>query len=89
MVVFHISLVHCRHPYSRNHQQAISNGSGFIVSPDGLVLTNAHVVANKMMGNQFVKVKLHDGRMLDGRVVAVDSVSDLAAIKIEGVVSLD
>ena len=63
-----------RHPYRGNRQVPISNGSGFVVSQDGLVLTNAHVVANKMLGNQFVKVKLHDGRILDGTVIAVDSV---------------
>ncbi|XP_072029697.1 serine protease HTRA2, mitochondrial-like [Amphiura filiformis] len=77
-----------RHPYRGNRQVPISNGSGFIVSPDGLILTNAHVVANKMLGNQFVKVKLHDERVLDGTVIAVDSVSDLAAVKIEGVSNL-
>ncbi|XP_022080903.1 serine protease HTRA2, mitochondrial-like [Acanthaster planci] len=72
-----------RHPMMGRQQIPISNGSGFIVSPDGLVLTNAHVVANKIRGQQSVKVKLPDGRMVDGHVVAVDSVSDLAAVKID------
>jgi Do/DeqQ family serine protease len=54
-------------------------GSGFIVSGDGLVLTNAHVVdsADK------VEVKLKDGRTFNGRVVGTDSVTDVAVIKIE------
>lgn len=66
----------------------IANGSGFIVSADGLILTNAHVVANKMVRNQEVMVKLYDGRMVKGDVIAIDSVSDLAAIKVYTSVSI-
>ncbi|XP_076470945.1 serine protease HTRA2, mitochondrial-like [Babylonia areolata] len=58
----------------------VSNGSGFIVRSDGLVVTNAHVVGNKST----VKVRLLDGKELSGWVIAVDPVSDLAAIKIDG-----
>ena len=63
---------------------AISNGSGFIVRSDGLVLTNAHVVANKAE----VNVKLPDGRTLKGVVQAVDQISDLATIRMFGEVSI-
>ncbi|KAJ8026376.1 Serine protease HTRA2, mitochondrial [Holothuria leucospilota] len=66
----------------RREQIPISNGSGFIVSADGLILTNAHVVANKMVRNQEVMVKLYDGRVVKGDVIAIDSVSDLAAVKV-------
>ena len=59
----------------------MSNGSGFIVRQNGLILTNAHVVANK----QIVVVKLHDERVFEGTVTAVDPVSDLATIKIDAV----
>ena len=59
----------------------VSQGSGFIVREDGLILSNAHVVANKMN----VVVQLKDGRRFDGVVQAVDSVSDLATIKINAV----
>lgn len=54
-------------------------GSGFIVSADGHVITNAHVVEKA----DTVKVTLRDGRTLAGRVVGVDPVTDVAAIKIE------
>jgi S1-C subfamily serine protease len=54
-------------------------GSGFIVSTDGHMITNAHVVE----GADTVKVTLRDGRSFDGKVVGIDPVTDVAAIKIE------
>ena len=53
-------------------------GSGFIVSADGRLVTNAHVVS----GSDTVEVKLKDGRTFEGKVVGVDSVTDVAAVKI-------
>jgi serine protease Do len=53
-------------------------GSGFIVSPDGYVLTNAHVVADASE----VTVKLTDRREFVAKVVGVDKRSDVALIKI-------
>ena len=69
-----------RHPFT-GRMTGVSNGSGFIVAENGVILTNAHVVANK----QSVIVKLHDGRSFQGAVQAVDPVSDLATVKINGV----
>lgn len=54
-------------------------GSGFILSEDGRVLTNAHVVAD----TDVVQVTLKDGRTYEGRVVGVDSVTDVAAVQIQ------
>ena len=54
-------------------------GSGFIVSADGLILTNAHVVD----GAQEVDVKLTDKREFRAKVLGVDKRSDVAVIKIE------
>lgn len=54
-------------------------GSGFIISSDGQLLTNAHVVA----GADTVQVLLQDGRSLTGKVVGLDPVTDVAAIKVE------
>lgn len=59
----------------------IAYGSGFIVEPDGLILTNAHVVQR----HNKVKVKLADGRVFDGSVLAIDPVSDLAVVRIDAV----
>lgn len=54
-------------------------GSGFILSQDGRLLTNAHVVA----GADTVEVTLKDGRTFEGRVVGSDPVTDVAAVKID------
>lgn len=69
-----------RHPFT-GKQVTTSNGSGFIVRSDGVILTNAHVVANKSS----VAVRLHDGRVLTGTVQAIDPISDLATVKVTAV----
>lgn len=57
-----------------------SLGSGFIVSADGYVVTNHHVVD----GADQIKVNLNDRRELDAEVIGSDKRSDLALLKIEG-----
>ncbi len=54
-------------------------GSGFIVSADGIILTNAHVVD----GAQKVTVKLTDRREFEARVIGADAKSDVAVLKID------
>ncbi|WP_343583225.1 DegQ family serine endoprotease [Herbaspirillum sp.] len=54
-------------------------GSGFIISPDGVILTNAHVVD----GAQEVVVKLTDRREFKAKVLGVDKQSDIAVIRID------
>jgi len=53
-------------------------GSGFIVSPDGVILTNAHVVADA----DEVIVKLTDKREFKAKVIGIDKPSDVAVLKI-------
>ncbi len=60
------------------HRPASGVGSGFIVSPDGYVLTNAHVVADASE----VTVKLTDRREFAAKVIGIDKASDVALIKI-------
>lgn len=55
-------------------------GSGMIYRADGLIVTNAHVVA----GADTVDVKLNDGREFKGKVVGSDQRTDVAVVKING-----
>jgi serine protease Do len=55
-------------------------GSGVIVSRDGYILTNYHVVH----GADEIQVKTSDGRTFDASIVGVDSLSDVAVIKLKG-----
>jgi len=55
-------------------------GSGFIISPDGYVLTNAHVVD----GADEMYVTLTDKREFKAKIVGVDKRTDVAVVKIEG-----
>lgn len=56
-------------------------GSGFIISPDGYILTNNHVVDNAAKDG--LTVRLKDGRKMPATLVGSDPKSDLAVIKIE------
>ena len=67
-------------PQQAEPRQQMSQGSGFIVSADGYVMTNAHVIR----GADKITVVLHDGRELDGSVVGADAHTDIAIVKIEG-----
>ncbi len=53
-------------------------GSGVIISPDGYILTNNHVID----GAKDIKVTLHDRRVLTGHVVGADKLTDLAVVKV-------
>src|SRR5438876_5424003 len=66
-------------PRGRGSQPVQSEGSGFIVRPDGYIFTNFHVVeaADK------IDVKLKDGREFPAKVVGTDEKTDVAVIKIE------
>jgi serine protease Do len=54
-------------------------GSGFIIDKEGYILTNAHVV----IGSSEINVSLEDGRMFPGIIKGIDTLMDLAVIKIE------
>jgi serine protease Do len=61
-----------------------STGSGFVIEPGGLIVTNAHVVEDA----DFLQVRLADGRRFPGKVVGQDARVDLALVRIEGASNL-
>lgn len=65
-------------PQPRDRGMRVSMGSGFIISPDGYVLTNNHVVD----GADQVTVRLSDRRELDAKVVGTDAQYDIALLKL-------
>ena len=65
-------------PTRPNQQVQRGTGSGFIVSSDGLILTNAHVLE----GADRVTVTLKDGRTIEGTVMGTDRLTDLAVVKV-------
>ncbi|KAL7990553.1 hypothetical protein Chor_013983 [Crotalus horridus] len=75
--VVHIELFR-RLPFTKREVPAAS-GSGFIVSEDGLIVTNAHVVTNKNR----VKVELKNGVTYDAKIKDIDEKADIALIKID------
>jgi len=62
-------------------------GSGFVLSSDGLVLTNNHVVETAANGGA-IKVQFQDGRSASARIIGRDPSSDLAVVRAEGVSGL-
>src|SRR5688500_12060540 len=56
-----------------------STGSGFVIDPTGMIVTNAHVVEQA----EWIQVRLPDGRRFNGRIVGLDNRVDLALVKIE------
>jgi len=66
-------------PQGQPNMPTHGQGSGFIVSPDGLVLTNAHVVK----GASDVVVKLTDRREFRAKVLGADPKTDVAVLKID------
>src|SRR6185437_11885955 len=66
-------------PAPRGPLRPFGLGSGFIVSADGYIVTNAHVVENA----EEIKVRLTDKRELRAKVIGVDMRSDVAVIKVD------
>ncbi|AKK05337.1 trypsin-like serine protease with C-terminal PDZ domain [Corynebacterium mustelae] len=65
-----------------------SEGSGSIISPDGYVLTNNHVVESAGQETAEITVTMNDGSTHSARFIAGDVNTDVAVIKIEGVADL-
>jgi serine protease Do len=66
-------------PQNPSPQPAVGQGSGFIISQDGYILTNNHVAGQ----TEKLEVTLSDGRTLDAKVIGTDAQTDVALIKVE------
>src|SRR4030095_16437783 len=73
------SVVHVRVRSTRQGQGAQGSGSGTILSPDGLVLTNNHVVE----GASAIELALTDSRRVAARVLGRDPDTDIAVLRAE------
>ena len=66
--------------FNRSGQIRTSLGSGVILSSDGYILTNQHVIGDNTLR---VTTELYDGRKLNAQLVGIDKGTDLAVLKIE------
>jgi serine protease Do len=76
VVAINVSMISYDFFNQPNLQQG--SGSGWIIDPSGIIVTNNHVVENA----SFISVTLNDGRVVNATAVATDPVSDLAVLKI-------
>ena len=67
------------YPQGGMQREAEAGGSGVIISEDGYIVTNNHVVNNATKQ----RVTLHDGRAFDAKVIGTDPATDVALIKID------
>ncbi len=66
------------------YREAQSHGSGVIITKDGYVLSNQHVVGDANQAANRITVSLTDGRRMPGAVVGADRTTDVALVKVDG-----
>ena len=68
--------------FGMQSKSAVS-GSGFIVTSDGYIVTNYHVIADAYTGGYKVSVMLYNGDKYNAKIVGVEEASDIAVLKID------
>ncbi|MBQ3108111.1 MAG: trypsin-like peptidase domain-containing protein, partial [Clostridia bacterium] len=63
-----------------DHMQMFGGGSGFVITSDGYIVTNAHVVE----GAEMVEVTFSDGTAMEAELIGADYTTDIAVIKVDG-----
>jgi len=66
-----------------DEQRIVAGGSGVLISPDGEILTNYHVIEGLRGGESSIEVKISSGRTFKARVLGRDKELDIALIKID------
>ncbi len=74
-----------RSPQGGQEEREISSGSGVVISPDGEILTNNHVIEGAQGSDDKpqIEVKLSDGRTFKGQILGRDKELDIALVKID------
>ncbi len=67
--------------YSARPREVAGYGSGVIISPDGYIITNNHVVEDA----ENIEVKLNDNRIFDAKLIGRDPTTDIAVLKIDAI----
>jgi len=69
-------------PYELHRERVKSTGSGVVISPDGYVITNHHVIENALE----IVVTLPGGKEYNADIIGSDKLTDLALLKLDGVI---
>ncbi|BAI61732.1 putative S1 family peptidase [Methanocella paludicola SANAE] len=78
--VVNINTVRLVHDYYMNVVPLRGMGSGVIIDPGGLILTNNHIVEQ----SESIEVTLFDSRKFPGKLIGTDRLTDIAVVKVEG-----
>ncbi len=77
-----------RGPDKFEGNESTRSGSGFVISKEGYVITNAHVIANITNNRGIVHLRFKDNKQYDAAIIGYDTESDIAVLKIDNPLNL-